>query len=196
MPKKKGMKRSMQAKAAAEAKKKKKLQESRPVCNDAGDVSTIISASRRKIELMQDENSIKNTENIIPHQVWTLFHLEQLNKLIIDALCPLCHERGLTVSVNEDGKEGFSSHVVLKCDTSGCAFTNSTMTSPRTDQSDRKNVSNDINTRMALFSHEAGGSFAFLQKFSAVLGIPGMQLKTFQRHCKKVTSKYNFSLGV
>ena len=42
---------------------------------------------------------------------------------------------------------------------------------------------------MVVFSHEVGGSFAVLEKFSAVMGMPTMHMKTFQGHDKKVTGK-------
>ena len=41
---------------------------------------------------------------------------------------------------------------------------------------------------MVVFSQEVGGSFAVLEKFSAVMGMPTMHVKTFQGH-DKVTGK-------
>ena len=55
--------------------------------------------------------------------------------------------------------------------------------------SDKKNVAYEVNPRMVVFSHEVGGSFAVLEKFGAVMGMPTMHVKTFQGHDKKVTGK-------
>ncbi|XP_070210081.1 uncharacterized protein [Littorina saxatilis] len=54
--------------------------------------------------------------------------------------------------------------------------------------SDSKNIAFEVNPMMVLFSHEVGGSYAVLETFSAVVGIPAMHLKTYQRHDKKVTA--------
>lgn len=80
---------------------------------------------------------------------------------------------------------GFSSKLVLKCDE--CGYCKSEMSSPRTEFSAQENVPFEVNPRMVLFSHEVGGSYSVLQKFSAVMGIPAMHLKTFQAHDKRVT---------
>ena len=55
--------------------------------------------------------------------------------------------------------------------------------------SDKKNVAYEVNPRMVVFGHEVGGSFAVLEKFGAVMGMPTMHVKTFQGHDKKVTGK-------
>ncbi|KAK7088262.1 hypothetical protein V1264_022198 [Littorina saxatilis] len=62
------------------------------------------------------------------------------------------------------------------------------MSSPRMQDSDSKNIAFEVNPMMVLFSHEVGGSYAVLETFSAVMGIPAMHLKTYQRHDKKVTA--------
>ena len=100
----------------------------------------------------------------------------QLTRLLVDALCQYCQQTGPHVSVAAGQQAGFACKLVLKCDT--CDYTNEEMSSPRTGFSDKDNVAFEINPRMVLFSHEVGGSYAVLQKFSAVMGLHAMHLKT------------------
>ncbi|XP_076462944.1 uncharacterized protein LOC143295248 [Babylonia areolata] len=72
------------------------------------------------------------------------------------------------------------------CD--GCGYEKCEFSSPRTGFNDEKNTGFEVNNRMTMLSHELGGSYTSLQTFSTVMGIPGMRLKTFQTHDKKVTA--------
>ena len=45
----------------------------------------------------------------------------------------------------------------------------------------------DVNVRMVLLAHKLGLGYAALKKISKVLGIPGLHLKTYQKHDKTVT---------
>ena len=62
-------------------------------------------------------------------------------------------------------------------------------TSTRLHQETRGDVAFDVNIRMVLLAHELGLGYAALKKISKILGIPGLCLKTFQRHDKTVTGR-------
>ncbi|XP_076455485.1 uncharacterized protein LOC143290080 [Babylonia areolata] len=112
-------------------------------------------------------------------------HLLQLSRLVGNLLCPECHNSGVSVSVSETERAGYASKLVLKCEE--CGYQNAEMSSPRLQVDNKQNVAFEINRRMTVLSHEVGGSHAVLQAFSTVTGVPGMHLKTFQNHDKKVT---------
>ncbi|KAK7106560.1 hypothetical protein V1264_017799 [Littorina saxatilis] len=124
-------------------------------------------------------------------QDYTIVSVHQLTRLVCEALCPECLEPGLDVSVvekNADGEKenkGFASKLKLRC--SGCGYEKMGMSSPRENHTEQKNKPFDINTRMALFSHEIGASHASLQKFGAVMGMPAPVLQSFQAADKRVT---------
>jgi hypothetical protein len=140
-------------------------------------------ASRKKIEMMGAADRVGDGME----QSWILAHVFQLTRLLKDVSCPTCGETGLYISVCEGSEQraGFASKLALTCDL--CKYQNFEMSSPRTQFSDKKNVAYEINPRMVVFSHEVGGSFAVLEKFGAVMGMPTMHVKTFQGHDKKVT---------
>lgn len=113
-------------------------------------------------------------------------HVLQLTRLPTDLTCPVCKETGLSITVSEGENAGFASQLLLTCD--GCGdYEKKELSSPRMQDSDSKNIAFEVNPMMVLFSHEVGGSYAVLETFSAVVGIPAMHLKTYQRHDKKVT---------
>ncbi|XP_070174254.1 uncharacterized protein [Littorina saxatilis] len=58
---------------------------------------------------------------------------------------------------------------------------------PSKRNAEQKNKPFEVNTRMALFSHEIGATHASLQKFGAVLGMPAPVLTSFQAADKRVT---------
>ncbi|XP_076467178.1 uncharacterized protein LOC143298248 [Babylonia areolata] len=140
------------------------------------------SASRRKIEIMNPVAYNGEVED----QNWTLLHVFQLTRLMSDPSCPECGETGLSVSVREREKAGFAAKLAMCCD--GCGYEKCEFSSPRTGFNDKKNTGFEVNNRMTMLSHELGGSYTALQTFSTVMGIPGMHLKTFQAHDKKVTA--------
>ena len=131
------------------------------------------------------ENAVHSSD-----QNWVLLHLFELGRLLSDLQCPFCGETGLTVSVSEGEQQGYASKLLLKCD--GCDYIKHGFSSPRLGYTDNKTHPFEINRRMALLSHEVGASHAILNKFSTVMGIPAMHLKTYQTHDKKVTGLYIF----
>ena len=108
--------------------------------------------------------------------------------LLTDVSCPTYGETRLYISVCEgsDQRAGFASKLALTCDL--CEYKKFEMLSPRTQFSDKKNVAYEVNPRMVVYSHEVDGSFAVLEKFGTVMGMPTMHMKTFQGH-DKVTGK-------
>ncbi|XP_070175236.1 uncharacterized protein [Littorina saxatilis] len=124
-------------------------------------------------------------------QEFSIVSVHQLTKLICEVLCPECLEPGLDVSVmerNADGNKenrGFANKLQLRC--SGCGYGRMGMSSPKENNAEQKNKPFEVNTRMALFSHEIGASHASLQKFGAVLGMPAPVLTSFQAADKRIT---------
>ena len=125
-----------------------------------------------------DERNISSTQQCM------LMHLEQLNSLFDSLLCPECFEDHLCVSIGHGECQGFATKLFLKC--TKCKFQKSVMSSPRSRYANipysDATMPFDINKRMVMFSHEIGSSHSALDKFSAVVGIPNMHLKTYQRH--------------
>ena len=79
--------------------------------------------------------------------------------------------------------QGFCTSLVLKC--SLCerdGYRKSAFTSPRLQDVSRNDVMFDVNVRMVLLAHKLGLGYAALKKISKVLGIPGLHLKTYQKH--------------
>lgn len=146
------------------------------------------SASRRKIEAMK--TAANDVE--VQDQNWILLHVFQLTRLLCDIHCPECLETGLSVNVCTGENAGFAAKLALRCD--GCGYAKFEFSSPRIGDSTSMNVAFEANRRMTMFSHEIGGSHAALQSFSTVMGIPGMHLKTFQSHDKKVSGMFHFFL--
>ena len=120
-------------------------------------------------------------------QQWFIRHVTQMSELIGGMLCPDCYSPSLSVSICEEEHAGLSSRVSIRC--LNCLFENCTMSSPRERGSAKRKVPFVVNKKMCLFSHEVGASNAALVKFSTVMGIPGMHLKTFQHHDKVLTGK-------
>ena len=118
-------------------------------------------------------------------QKWYLAHVQQTTKLIQELLCPLCLSNGLHISIDENEHDGFSSKIKLEC--GSCGYTNTEDSSPRINESESTKVAFEINPKMVMLSHELGKSHTGLQTIGAVLGIPSMHLKSYQRHDKKLT---------
>lgn len=97
----------------------------------------------------------------------------------------------MTIKVVAGENAGFATKLCLICNNPECQQTEFGMSSPRLNGSDKQNVGFVINTKMALFCHEVGGSYASVKKFAAVLEVPPMALKTFQSHDSRVTGKHN-----
>lgn len=139
-------------------------------------------ASRLKIERM---GTAANVESEDGEQHWILTHVLQLTRLLTDVHCPECDLTGLSVTVCDGEHSGFASKLALSCD--GCGYQKVEMSSPRIQDSDKKNVAYEINPKMVMFSHEIGASYSVLTTFGAVMGIPTMHRTTFHGHDKKVT---------
>ena len=101
-------------------------------------------------------------------QSWIIAHVFQLTCLLTDVSCPTCGETGLYISVckGSDQRAGFASKLALTCDL--CEYKKSEMSSPRKQFRDKKNGVYEVNPRMVVFSHEAVGSFAVLEKFGEI----------------------------
>lgn len=142
------------------------------------------SASKLKIESLQ-----KNKENSeTSEQKWTLLHVHTLTDLMSELSCAECGESGsLYVCVLEGKQMGYSTKLSLKC--KHCEYSKEGYSSPRCNYSNEPSTPFEINRRMALFSHEIGGSHASLKKFSAVVGMPVMTLSTYQNHDKNLVGE-------
>lgn len=181
MPRPKNTRRKQQCSAAASTRKKNI--DLRPHDLDSSIASTnsnSISASRKKIDLMNV--SANNCDINTSNQTWILLHLIQLEKLLCDVLCPLCMQPGFTVQVAESA--GFCSIMSIHCKL--CKYTNSAHSSPKVNNN--KSVY-EVNRRMTLFSHECGGGQSTLQTLCMVMGIPGMSLATYYKHDKTVAGR-------
>ena len=146
------------------------------------DDSELKSSSRKKIERMGTAEHVQSDDT---EQYWILAHVAQLTRLVDDLLCPDCRETGLSIAVCDGEQHGFSAKLSLRCD--GCGYQNFEMSSPRIQDSEKRNISYEINPKMVMFSHEVGGSHTVLTAFGTVIGMPTMHLKTYQRQDKKVT---------
>ena len=125
-------------------------------------------------------------------QQWLSIHLDQINNLVRELICPTCLNcTGLQGTI-DSANQGFCSSVMLQCThcQEGDKYRKSVYTSTRLQDSTRGDVAFDINVRMVLLAHELGLGYRALKKISKVLGIPSMHLKSYQRHDKKVTGKY------
>ena len=84
--------------------------------------------------------------------------------------------------------QGFCSALDLKCTLcTSDEYHKSVYTSTRIHNETRGDVAFDVNVRMVLLAQELGLGYAALRKISTVLGIPGLHLKTYQKHNKRVT---------
>lgn len=149
------------------------------------------SASERKLsmgnqgvlDISQSINKVHST------QQWLLVHVARLNELIGDLTCPNCGMSGLKINIDLQN-QGFCSSLLLEC----CLckddkYRRSVYTSTRLRDESRNDVAFDVNVRMVLLAHELGLGYAALRKISKVLGLPGLHLKTYQRHGKRVTGR-------
>jgi hypothetical protein len=172
--------------AARSAQKAKLGDENVTVSSDFSSSASdrVMGASRRKLEYMAPANrQIDNQER----QNWCLMHVGQLDRFIGDVLCPECHHSSLSVSIVTEEKMGFSTKLTLECSMINCSFKNTEMSSYRINDSDKENVSFEINSKMVLLSHELGGSYTTVKKNSAVLRIPPMALNCFQNHDNRIS---------
>ena len=111
-----------------------------------------------------------------------------LTDLMSELRCAECGESGsLYVCVLEGKQMGYSTKLSLKC--KHCEYSKEGYSSPRCNYSNEPSTPFEINRRMALFSHEIGGSHASLKKFSAVVGMPVMTLSTYQNHDKNLVGE-------
>lgn len=142
------------------------------------------SASYRKLSLGTSDS----TSDRRASQQWLILHVSRLNELLQGLICPSCAGSGLQLTIDPQNR-GFCSALLLEChlcerDNKYCK---SVFTSTRLQEESRSDVVFDVNVRMVLLAHELGLGYAGLKKISKVLGIPGLHLKTYQRHDKKVT---------
>ncbi len=94
------------------------------------------SASRKKIERMRTSY---NVDAVHEQQQWIIAHVFQLTRLLTDLSCPDCSETGLSVTVCDGEKHGFSTNKLsLRCDT--CGYAKFEMSSSRIHDSDKQNV--------------------------------------------------------
>lgn len=108
-------------------------------------------------------------------------------KLVMDYPVKCPREAHLNVSCRwetiDPQNHGFCSSLLLKC----CLckddkYRRNVYTSTRLRDESRNDVAFDVNIRMVLLAHELGLGYAALRKISKVLGLPGLHLKTYQRH--------------
>ncbi|XP_070202967.1 uncharacterized protein [Littorina saxatilis] len=191
---------AVMANAREKAEKKVRLDDA--VCSSASSTTTSTSAIEDELEehaslqISSSRRKIDAASAKIPaadgmEQQYTIVSVHQLTMLLCEVLCSECLEPGLDVSIverNSDGdkeNKGFANKLKLRC--SGCGYEKMDMSSPRENYAEQKNKPFDVNTRMALFSHEIGASHASLQKFGAVMGMPAPVLQSFQAADKRVT---------
>ena len=140
------------------------------------------SASLRKLSFGEKERY----EGAGCTQQWLLIHIARLNELLTDLICPNCANKGLQICI-DPVNEGFCSSLLLKCTLcTSDPYKKSVYTSTRIHDETRSDVAFDVNVRMVLLAHELGLGYAALRKISTVLGIPGLHLKTYQKHSKRV----------
>ena len=177
------------ARANVEKTEKKQVSQEKSMVTDN---EMVESASRRKIE-SHNEDKVKAPDHEPASQQWLLGHISQLNKLIDGLVCPDCGQEGLEISIDPNNK-GYCTALLLVCTLCPKGkdqFRKTVFTSPRIQDSEKGDVAFEINTRMVFLAHQMGLGYAALEKFSKVLGIPGMHLKTYQRHDRKVTGMEN-----
>lgn len=150
--------------------------------NERADEIPPQSASFRKLPL---ETRERERESDSATQQWLIVHVARLNQLICDLICPNCAVSGLKLTIDPQN-QGFCSSLLLECSVcEGAKYCRSVFTSTRLQS--RNDVAFDVNVRMVLLVHELGLGYAVLKKISKVLGIPGLHLKTYQRHDRRVT---------
>ena len=125
-------------------------------------VSDVTSASRHKLldmstNMTEDVMLSCNAEESKPAtQQWLLIHLNQINDLVRELICPTClNSTGLQVTI-DSANQGFCSSVMLQCThcQEGDRYRKSVYTSTRLQDSTRGDVAFDINVRMVLLAHE------------------------------------------
>lgn len=160
----------------SKAEKEKKRGEKAPVQN----------ASMRK--LLCDGESYET--NDLATQQWLLLHVARLNELIHELVCPNCAGSGLRVTIDPQN-QGFCSTLMLECTLcdSESKYSRSVFSSTRLGEESRSDVAFDVNVRMVVLAHELGLGYAGLRKVSKILGIPGLHIKTYQRHDRRVTGE-------
>lgn len=144
------------------------------------------SASLRKLSLGREEPSAPEDTAT---QQWLILHVTKLNELIHGLICPNCAATGLQIKI-DPVNQGFCSNLLLECcKCESNAYRRSVFTSPRLQDVSRCDVAFDVNVRMVLLAHELGLGYAALRKITAVLGIPGLHLKTYQKHNRTVAGR-------
>jgi hypothetical protein len=169
--------------------KKQKVQEDSDDVVDAetsfSDEKQLRNASKSKIEAMKltSEEPLRSSDN----QMWMFAHCRQLTDLISDVFCPACHG-DLSISIDSNENFGWAAKMVLACNS--CSYQKTKYSSPRIENSEKENVSFEINKRMTLFTHELGKSHTALQSLSTVMGMKNMHFSTCQGHDKRLSGMY------
>lgn len=148
------------------------------------------TASSRKLSFGKLQGQGEESSQTPATQEWLLVHVARLNELVSGLVCPECAGYGLHVIIDPKN-HGFCSSVLLQC--SLCEdevkYSRSVYTSTRLQEESSGNVAFDVNVRMVLLAHELGMGHAALKKISKVLGIPGLHVKTYQRHDRRVKGR-------
>ncbi|KAL8568889.1 hypothetical protein ACOMHN_061465 [Nucella lapillus] len=111
--------------------------------------------------------------------------LGSLKKLFSSVTCPRC-DASLNIAFGD--KMGFSREIRIACE--DCNFTKQQYSCSRQDGSSDITVGFDVNSSIVMCFNQLGLGEAALQKFSAIMSIPGLAHNTYRRVSKKVSTAH------
>ena len=120
-------------------------------------------------------------------QQYFVAHCSSMSQLLEDFHCPDCASKGLAMSIIKNEQMGYAAKVQIVC--SACGYSKKTMSSSRLKGAKSSRMPFEVNRKVALLSHETGGSLTTLSTLSSVLGMPTMNPRTYKKHDSKVSGK-------
>ncbi|KAL8561274.1 hypothetical protein ACOMHN_047129 [Nucella lapillus] len=142
-----------------------------------------LSTARRKLGIMQEYvDAAGDTDQ---NKERCFLELGSLKTLFSSVTCPRC-DASLNIAFGD--KMGFSREIRIACE--DCNFTKQQYSCSRQDGSSDITVGFDVNSSIVMCFNELGLGEAALQKFSAIMSIPGLAHNTYRRVSKKVSTAH------
>ena len=120
---------------------------------------------------------------------YVIVDINQLNKIFIGLVCPVCQKSELEVTLH-DKKEGFVQKLILHCqnceDIGLDPEKKSVNTSERVDPDSNNHSSFDLNIRMSSAFIYMGLGYAAVEQFGMFLNIPVICKTVFDEHVNKI----------
>ncbi|XP_025097592.1 uncharacterized protein LOC112565918 [Pomacea canaliculata] len=145
------------------------------------------STSRRKLALLKEKIGTTDELEDGNTRERCFIELKTLTDMFSFFPCPECCVTG-SFEVSFGDKMGYSRQINIKCQI--CPFIIQKYSCSRIQESEKVNTGFDINNAMVLCFNELGLGHAAMQKFSALVNIPGMHHKTYQKLTKKISTAH------